>query len=118
MIVSFAHKGLSELFEKGKSSKVQPALAARALRRLDALCRLLPKRMNDPYVIANSNRVHHAERIALEQERNLEHPGAEPAHGLRNVGLPALGRDRQGGETDRPAPQGKRLEFLQGGPDP
>ena len=37
MIVSFVHKGLGDLFEKGKSSRLQPALAARALRRLDAI---------------------------------------------------------------------------------
>lgn len=37
MIKSFMHKGLEELFEKGKSAKVQPALAARVLRRLDAV---------------------------------------------------------------------------------
>ena len=37
MIESFMHKGLEELFEKGKSAKVQPALVGRALRRLDAI---------------------------------------------------------------------------------
>lgn len=37
MIESFMHKGLEELFDKGKSAKVQPALAGRALRRLDAI---------------------------------------------------------------------------------
>lgn len=37
MIESFLHKGLQELFGKGKSPKVQAALAARALRRLDAI---------------------------------------------------------------------------------
>ena len=37
MIESFVHKGLSELFETGKSSKIQKTLADRALRRLDAI---------------------------------------------------------------------------------
>ena len=37
MIESFVHKGLQELFEKGKSPKVQAVLVARALRRLDAI---------------------------------------------------------------------------------
>ena len=37
MIESFIHKGLEELFEKGKSAKVQTALAERALRQLDAI---------------------------------------------------------------------------------
>lgn len=49
MIVSFLHKGLEELFEKGKSSKVQPALAARALRRLDAIdAAKAPEALNIP----------------------------------------------------------------------
>jgi len=37
MIESFVHKGLSELFETGKSAKIQKTLAERALRRLDAI---------------------------------------------------------------------------------
>ena len=37
MIESFMHKGLEELFEKGKSAKVQQALVGRALRRLDTI---------------------------------------------------------------------------------
>ena len=37
MIMSFEHKGLQELFEKGTSSELQKALAERALRRLDAI---------------------------------------------------------------------------------
>ncbi len=37
MIESFMHKGLEELFEKGKSAKVQQALVGRALRRLDVI---------------------------------------------------------------------------------
>ena len=37
MIGSFVHKGLSELFETGKSAKIQKTLANRALRRLDAI---------------------------------------------------------------------------------
>lgn len=37
MIESFTHKGLQELFEKGKSAKVQAALSGRTLRRLDAI---------------------------------------------------------------------------------
>lgn len=37
MICNFRHKGLAELFKTGKSQKVNAALHARALRRLDAL---------------------------------------------------------------------------------
>ncbi|MCI5137003.1 MAG: plasmid maintenance system killer [Candidatus Electrothrix sp. AR1] len=37
MIKSFKHKGLAELFERGRSRRVQQALQTRALRRLDAL---------------------------------------------------------------------------------
>ncbi|MDO8714841.1 MAG: type II toxin-antitoxin system RelE/ParE family toxin [Polynucleobacter sp.] len=37
MIESFMHKGLEELFEKGKSAKVQASLADRVSRRLDAI---------------------------------------------------------------------------------
>ncbi len=37
MIESFAHKGLQELFEKGKSAKVQASLVDRIVRRLDAI---------------------------------------------------------------------------------
>lgn len=37
MIESFRHKGLSALFETGRSAKVRADLHKRALRRLDAL---------------------------------------------------------------------------------
>ena len=37
MIGSFQHKGLAELFERGNSRRVQRALHARCLRRLEAL---------------------------------------------------------------------------------
>ncbi len=37
MIRSFLHKGLAELFERGRTRRVRPDLLARALRRLDAL---------------------------------------------------------------------------------
>jgi len=37
MIESFMHKGLAELFETGRSAKIQKTLAERALRRLDAI---------------------------------------------------------------------------------
>jgi proteic killer suppression protein len=37
MIESFMHKGLEELFNKGKSAKVQSSLADRVSRRLDAI---------------------------------------------------------------------------------
>ena len=49
MIRSFRHKGLRELFEKGGSARVQPALQERCLRRLDALDRAVrPEDMNVP----------------------------------------------------------------------
>ena len=37
MIVRFRHKGLAELFERGRSRKVKPDLRDRCVRRLDAL---------------------------------------------------------------------------------
>lgn len=37
MIRSFRHKGLSELFERGRSRRIQQDLQTRSLRRLDAL---------------------------------------------------------------------------------
>lgn len=37
MIVSFQHKGLKELFEKGRSAAVPPHLQRRCLARLEAL---------------------------------------------------------------------------------
>ena len=37
MIRSFKHKGLAELFERGRSRKVHQDLQSRSLRRLDAL---------------------------------------------------------------------------------
>ena len=49
MIESFKHKGLRELFETGSSAKVQDALAARALRRLDAIsAATTPESLNLP----------------------------------------------------------------------
>ena len=37
MIKSFKHKGLAELFERGRSRRVSQELQSRSLRRLDAL---------------------------------------------------------------------------------
>ncbi len=37
MIRSFRHKGLAELFDRGRSRRVQPDLQARCLRRLEVL---------------------------------------------------------------------------------
>lgn len=37
MIKSFRHKGLAELFERGRSRKVRQDLHSRCLRRLDVL---------------------------------------------------------------------------------
>ena len=37
VIRSFKHKGLAELFERGRSRRVQQDLQARCLRRLEAL---------------------------------------------------------------------------------
>jgi len=37
MIRNIKHKGLRELFEKGKTSKISPNLKAKAKRRLDVL---------------------------------------------------------------------------------
>jgi proteic killer suppression protein len=49
MIESFVHKGLEELFARGKSAKIQKALAERALRRLDAIdAAKTPEALNIP----------------------------------------------------------------------
>jgi proteic killer suppression protein len=49
VIKSFRNKGLRELFEAGRSSKVRPDLQARCLRRLDALNRAKsPSELNIP----------------------------------------------------------------------
>lgn len=49
MIESFAHKGLEELFERGRSAKIQKALAEKALRRLDAIdAAKTPEALNVP----------------------------------------------------------------------
>ncbi len=37
MIISIRHKGLAELFERGRSRKMRQDLQSRSLRRLDAL---------------------------------------------------------------------------------
>jgi proteic killer suppression protein len=37
MLKSFKHKGLAELFERGRSHRVRQDLQSRSLRRLDAL---------------------------------------------------------------------------------
>jgi toxin HigB-1 len=39
VIASFRHKGLEQLFREGKTGKVEKAMHARILRRLDALNR-------------------------------------------------------------------------------
>lgn len=39
MIISFSHKGLAELFEKGVTKKINPEFHTRILRRLDVLDR-------------------------------------------------------------------------------
>ena len=49
MIKSFKHKGLKELFEKGKTARINPHQKARCLRRLDTLdSALQPEDMNIP----------------------------------------------------------------------
>ena len=49
MIESFTHKGLEELFEKGKSAKVQSSLIDRIVRRLDAInTAKVPEALNVP----------------------------------------------------------------------
>lgn len=49
MIRSFRHKGLRELFETGRSARIQRAFHERCLRRLDALDRARrPEDVNVP----------------------------------------------------------------------
>ena len=49
MITSFKHRGLKELFNKGRSARIYPALKARCLTRLDALdAATRPQDMNVP----------------------------------------------------------------------
>lgn len=47
MIRSYLHEGLKDLFEKGRSSRIQKSLHDRCIRRLDALDRASrPEDMN------------------------------------------------------------------------
>lgn len=49
MIKGFKHRGLKELFNKGRSARISPALKARCLTRLDALdAATRPQDMNVP----------------------------------------------------------------------
>ena len=49
MITNFKHRGLKELFNKGRSARISPALKARCLTRLDALdAATRPQDMNVP----------------------------------------------------------------------
>jgi proteic killer suppression protein len=49
MIVSYRHKGLKELFEGGKTAKINKKFHERVLRRLDALnAARVPEDMNVP----------------------------------------------------------------------
>lgn len=49
MIRSFSHKGLSELWSKGRTAKIDPKLHERILRRLDRLDVIArPEEMNLP----------------------------------------------------------------------
>ena len=49
MITSFKHRGLKELFNKGRSARISPALKVRCLTRLDALdAATRPQDMNVP----------------------------------------------------------------------
>ena len=89
MIRSFRHKGLAELFERGRTRHVRPDLQARCLRRLEALdhaeslmelnvpgfdfhgLRGLPKRysihVNGPWCITFEWEDDEASRVDLEQ---------------------------------------------------
>ena len=59
-------------------------------------------------------RVHHAEGIALERQRDLNDAGAHAVQRLRGVRLGAFGRHRERGQTDRTRRLGEILKFLQG----
>lgn len=49
MLVSFKHKGLKELFEDGRTAKIDKKMHERIIRRLDALDRAtVPEDMNLP----------------------------------------------------------------------
>ena len=89
MIKSFKHKGLAELFERGRSAKIRPDLQRRILRRLEALDQAesltevnipgfnfhclkgMPKRysihVNGPWCITFEWKKNHALRVNLEQ---------------------------------------------------
>ena len=49
MINDFKHKGLKELFEKGRTNRISPQHKAKCIRILDALeAATLPQQMNIP----------------------------------------------------------------------
>ena len=85
---------------------------------LSALLRFFLERMDHPNVLADLHGVDHPLRITPKWQGNLEHARSHAVHGLSNVGLAALCRDRQGGKTNRPRPFRKRLEFLPCRSDP
>jgi len=80
MIESFKHKGLAELFERGRSRRVRHDLQSRSLRRLEALDQTgfnfhglqgIPKRysihVNGPWCITFEWKEGEALRVDLEQ---------------------------------------------------
>jgi hypothetical protein len=73
--------------------------------------------MDDPHLFPELHSIDHAKRIATKRQGNLEYPGAQSAHGLRDIGLAALRGDRQSGQTDRFRLFRELLEFLKCRPD-
>ena len=71
------------------------------MRRLDALRRFLLEGLEHPDIAAELHCVDNPVSIALKRQCDLQHAGAKPMQGLRNIGLAALGRNRERGEADR-----------------
>lgn len=77
MIESFMHKGLEELFDKGKSAKVQASLAERILRRLDAIdAAKTPEALNIPGFVFILCRANRSDIACMQMVR-----GVSPLHG-------------------------------------
>jgi plasmid maintenance system killer protein len=55
MIQTFRHKGLRELFVKGKSKFIQPDFAPKLLRQMDAINQAdVPEQLNFPVMICTN----------------------------------------------------------------
>jgi hypothetical protein len=87
-------------------------------RCLDALGRFLLKRVDDPERFAELHGIHDPKRIAPVRQGDLEYSRAKAVHRLGDIGLAALGGNRQCREADRLRRLREAAEVLPGSADP